>query len=231
MKFLLPLVFICNLSIGISQEILNKFQFSLNISSNQSYLSNTLQIKDTRGFVKDETRLGFGVGGTLKYYVKKRLSLSLNLNLYNFEKVSYYYYGSYKSFLTSKPQFGINAEYYLKKELNSIFIFSGVLLSFEIGGGITEFGFVSDNFLLTPSYITIAEDYTLINPLFNIGVGKKIVTKKGRQIEHVLTFHKGFNVISKYTLKRFNPDITSKFYYKGTNLNYTLKWYLKKIQN
>ncbi len=211
-------------SFGQKAERLN---WAAHSSLNQSFLSGIDGIRDTRGYVKDQTRLGYGLGATLKFRINDRYSTSLNMNLFNIEKVSYYYYGSHKSSRSSKPQIGINFEYALS---NKRLVFLGYLASAELFEGTVKFYFISNDPLLTPSYDTYADRFSSLNSLLSIGTGKTVITDKGRRLEHVLSLYLGFKDVAKYRLVRFNPDITSNFSYRGTNLNYTLRWYFKRVK-
>lgn len=220
--------FCCFGSLFAQEPKQKKFFYTINVGVQNSFIEKK-EIVDYVGFTPKDISLGFCLGSSLRYVASERLDIYASINLFSFEKIKYKYYGTTYSSMEAFPQVVLKSSFNLTPKLtNHILFYLGGVVSFN-AYSVTSINSESSG-VITPSTNRISNSIAGVYPLILSGFGVRTTTKKGRNIDFNLFFHKGFIRKTTFELNRLDePILTNKFTYQGTLLKFQVNWYINKI--
>lgn len=205
-----------------------KFNFCFHLGINETFVEGKNGIIDSYGLTIKDVSPGFTFGAKINYSVDNHITLLSGLTLISYETITYKYYGITYTESVGKPQIPFLFQYHFSNKNNkkSWFLSIGTMLSFEINSSKSFLYYPSD--ILRPERSIKSTLNSQVNPIIQFGIGKSITNGKGRKIEQILFFNKGLNNVNEFEFSRENPKIPSNFKYRGSTLNYSLRWYFKR---
>lgn len=227
-KHLIYIFFLFFTTICNGQSAGERFNYSIGIGLSNGFLASNSEINDWSGFGGRRLAIGGDLSFLVHFKAKPRLTIEFGLNLLSFKPLRFKYYSLQREELTGCPEFPINFRVDLNKKPQTWFANFGVTTSVYIWDG--TYTSETAGSVFEPAITAHSQDFFTVNPLIEVGIGKRFIAKKGVMFEWLLSYKQGTRITSEHTLTRHDLNIVSKLRSRSSTLNLSLRFYLKKFK-